>query len=389
MKKSYIISLVAVAVGGILIGLGMAQSNYFKDASLENKKPIEMATSANKQTPKLSETLLKIEPVEVREINEIININGKIALNGLSIHQISSRVPGRIDRIVMTEGASVKQGDTLAWVYSPEFISAQNEFLLAKRTVRALNNQVTSDLLEDAKATLAGAQNKLRILGANASDLQQLDLKGVAQEYMAIRAPISGKIIRRDVDPGGYLDTGSSLGSIANMRSLWFLGNVFEGDLPKLKEGQGVKISVVGFAAAERIDGRISFVSTTVDPQTHTVIVRVDLANSTGQLKPDMFAKAEVLIGRRKLPVVPRSAVVQDGAESFVIKQIAQGKNERVSVTSIAANDLDHLAITSGIQPGDSVVVEGGVLVDRALVNSKATEAFIAATKSQNPGAAK
>lgn len=322
------------------------------------------------QNTAIANVLIQASPVDMQDVADVVNVSGKIALHGLKVHQISSRLPGRIDRMAMVEGSSVKVGEPLAWIYSPEFISAQNEFLLAKRTVRTLNHQATQDLYEDAKVTLEGARNKLRILGASSADVAQLEKTGVAQEYMAITSPINGKVTKRNVDPGGYLDTGSSLGSVADMSALWFLGNAFEGDLVKLKEGQAVNIKVTGVSATDTYLGKISFISPTVDPQTHAVVVRVDLPNTNGFLKPDMFAKAEIQVGRRQLPVVPRSAVVQDGAESFVIRQKDDGSYERMSVATVPANDIEHLAITSGIQSGDKVVVEGGVLVDRSMSNA-------------------
>jgi Cu(I)/Ag(I) efflux system membrane fusion protein len=276
----------------------------------------------------------------------------------------------------MVEGGNVKAGEPLAWIYSPEFISAQNEYLLARRTVRSLSNQATTDLLEDAKATLDGSRNKLRILGASNAEVSILDQKGIAQEYMAITSPINGKVTKRNVDPGGYLEMGSSLGSVADMSSLWFLGNVFEADLPKLMEGQIAIIRVKGLNVNETYKGRISFISPIVDPDTHGVVVRVDLPNGNQQLKPDMFARAEIDVGIRKLPVVPRSAVVQDGAESFVVRKKTDGSFERISVSVTTANDPYLLAITSGLSTNDQVVTEGGVLVDRALINEAKLKAM-------------
>ncbi len=369
MNKKTLIAITVAGAVGALVGFAGSRLGVIS-ATEAHPLSAESGSANGYKNSKIANELIQTNQVEAQEISELVNVNGKIALNGLKVHQISSRVPGRIDRLIMVEGSSVKAGEPLAWIYSAEFISAQNEFLLARRTARTVNTQATQDLYEDAKATLEGSRNKLRILGTSNSDIQQLEKSGVAQEYMTIASPISGKITKRNVDPGGFLDTGSSLGSVADMSSLWFLGNVFEGDLVKLKEGQEVNIRVAGVNTADIYKGQISFISPTVDPQTHAVVIRVDLPNLKGTLKPDMFAKAEVNVGRRKLPVVPRAAVVQDGAESFVVRQKDDGSFERVSVITVPANDMDHLAITSGITTDDKVVIEGGVLVDRSIVNS-------------------
>lgn len=360
----------AAALTGLVLGIGITRLSAENPAEKLAAEQEVKTNASSLEKNAITASLIQATPVQIQTILDTVHVNGKIALNGLSVHQISSRVAGRVDRLLMVEGSSVRAGEPLAWIYSPEFISAQNEFLLAQRTVRSLKNKSTEDLLQDALATLESSHHKLRILGAQERDIHQLEIKGVAQEYMAISSPVSGKITKRNVDPGGYLDTGSSLGSVADMSSLWFLGNVFETDLPKLKEGQIANIRVAGLSLTNTLQGRISFVSPMVDSQTHAVVIRVEIPNPTGQLKPDMFAKAEIDVGNKQMPVVPRSAVVQDGAESFVVIQRNDGTYGRVSVAVIPANDPDHLAIAAGIQSGDKVVVEGGVLVDRALVNS-------------------
>ncbi|MEN9712759.1 MAG: hypothetical protein RLY90_1020 [Pseudomonadota bacterium] len=362
--------LALAAATGILVGVWATKNSAPSEVKTAEPVAATATTSTYDASRTMGEKLIQAQPVEVQKVLDRLVVNGKLAINGLSLHQVSARVAGRMDRIAMLEGAFVQAGQPIAWLFSPEFISAQNEYLLARRAVKTLNTQATQDLYEDAKATLEGARNKLRILGASEADVALLDSKGVAQEYLAISSPISGRVTKRNMDPGGYLNTGDSIGAVADMSMLWFLGNAFEINLSKLREGQEVNVVVPAANANGSFKGRISFVSPTVDPQTHTVAVRVDIPNPQGLLKPDMFAKAEIDLGARDLPVVPRSAVVQDGAESFVLVQRDAKTYERVSVSVVPANDAEHLAIVKGVQAGDKVVYEGSVLVDRELINT-------------------
>ena len=363
MKKTVAISAIVV------IGLGLLGLRFFNEAKSSAEKA---AADQKTSTTGLSRSLVQLEVIQQEDVQDVVQMTGKLAVDSLRLQQISARVPGRVDRLAMVEGQAVRAGQALAWVYSPEFISAQNEFLLAKRTAKTLNTATTQDLFEDAKATLESARNKLRIVGASQQDVQQLESRGAAAEFLVVTSAIDGVVTKRNIDSGGYLNTGDSLGAVADLSSLWFLGNVFESDLPKLKLGQQVDIQVMG-VQLEHYQGKISFISPTFDPQTHAVVVRVDLPNTKGALKPDMFAKAYVRVGMAKLPVVPRVAVVQDGAQSFVVVKKSDGQFQRVPVSAVPANDNAHLAITTGIQAGDEVVVDGGVLVDRALVNAAKT----------------
>jgi Cu(I)/Ag(I) efflux system membrane fusion protein len=358
-------TVIATAVVSVAVG---ALAARFMFAPAPEQPPAPAAAPQDKT--ELVHQLVQTQEIAVQEVNEVVAINGKLSIDATRLQQISARVPGRVDRLALVEGQAVQAGQALAWVFSPEFISAQNEFLLAKRTVAALNTDATKDLMEDAKSTLESARHKLRVLGASAADIAKLEGKGGAvQEYLVVSSLIHGKVIKRSVDPGGYLNTGDSVGTVADLSTLWFMGNVFEVDLPKLSVGQPVDIQVNG-AAQDKYQGKISFISPTVDPQTHAVMVRVDLPNARGELKPDMFAKAQVRVGVRSLPVVPRVAVVQDGAQSFVMVQSADGQFKRAPVSVMATESPDLLAITSGVSPGDRVVTEGGVLVDRSLVNA-------------------
>lgn len=363
MKKFTVVSTLIV-VG--IVALGIRFHN-------DERKATEIQTSDKKSpTNDLNSSLVQVEEIKLENVQDAVQMTGKLAVDSLRLQQISARVPGRVDKLAMIEGQAVKAGQALAWVYSPEYISAQNEFLLAKRTAKTLNTDATQDLYEDARATFESARNKLRILGASSQEIQMLESRGAASEFLTVTSMINGVVTKRSIDSGGYLNTGDSLGIVADLSSLWFLGNVFESDLPKLKIGQQVDMQVMG-SKLDHHEGKISFISPTFDPQTHAVVIRVDLPNPKGELKPDMFAKAHVSVGMAKLPVVPRVAVVQDGAQSFLVVKKSDGQFQRVAVNAVPANDNDHLAITSGVQAGDQVVIDGGVLVDRSLVNAAKT----------------
>jgi membrane fusion protein, copper/silver efflux system len=365
MDNKTLLSIVAAALVGV--GVGVAVSHNDSNEATAKEAPAATQDASDQST--LGNKLVQVQSVELQTVQDQLIVNGKLAINGLKLHQVSARVAGRIDRINMVEGTYVQAGQPIAWLFSPEFISAQNEYLLARRAVKMLNTTATADLYEDAKATLEGAKTKLMIIGASTSDVAYLDQKGTAQEYLAITAPITGRVTKRDIDPGGYLDTGSSVGMVADMSELWFIGNAFEANLNRVHEGLVVDVLVPAIDPIKPMKGRISFVSPTLDPQTHTAAVRVDISNPKGMMRPEMFAKAQIDLGSRQLPVVPRVAVVQDGAESFVIVQRDKGF-ERISVVVAPANDADHLAILQGLQPTDKVVVEGSVLVDRDITNN-------------------
>jgi len=376
-------TLIAVAAVAAAAGasLGLLGQQFLPQGQGASAHATAAPAPAQASTAQLGQSLVKLVPAHEVSVRDVVTINGKLALDGTRIHQVSARLAGRVDRIDAVEGSAVRAGQPIALLYSPEFISAQNEFLLARGAVRTLSGGATSELLADARATLEGARNKLRVLGSSDADVTELERSGQAQQHLVIRAAINGRLIKRNVDPGGYLDVGGSLGTIADLSSLWFLGNVFDADLPRVREGQTVQIKVNGVALGESLTGRVSFVSPSVDPATHSVAVRVQLANPGGLLKPEMFGRAELMLGERRLPVVPRAAVVQDGAESFVVVQRGGTSDKpayvRVPVETMPANEPGLLAIVRGVSANEPVVVEGSVLVERELHQAQTAHATV------------
>lgn len=379
MSSSKTLIVVAVVAATAGVSLGLLGQQFLPEGHGASAHATAVPASAQTSAVQLRQSLVKLVRAQEVSIRDVVIINGKLALDGTRIHQISARLAGRVDRIDAVEGSIVKAGQPIALLYSPEFISAQNEFLLARAAVRTLTGSPTSELLNDARATLEGARNKLRVLGSSDEEVAELERSGHAQQHLVIRAAIDGRLIKRNVDPGGYLDLGGSLGTIADLSSLWFLGNVFDADLPRVHEGQMVQIMVNGVAQTAPLTGRVSFVAPSVDPVIHAVAVRVQLGNPGGRLKPEMFGRAELMLGERRLPVVPRAAVVQDGAESFLVVQRGGTSDKpayaRVAVETMPANEPGLLAITRGISANEQVVVEGSVLVERELHQAQMTHA--------------
>jgi len=368
MKK---INTILWGLGFVVIAVAMGYYGFF----YHNPQTSLPAPTTGSGGPEMGKVLVKFETVQEADIRHSVLINGKLALNGTRIHQMSARVAGRVDRLNMVEGAKVQAGQPVAWLYSPEFIAAQNEFLLAMNTVRTLRQGSAGELQADAQATWDGARQRLMVLGATEADVAELERSGRVQPHLIVRSGISGSVIKRNVDPGGYLEVGGSLGTVADMSSLWFMGHVFDADLPLIRPGLEVAITVNGVDLAAPLLGKVSFISPTLDTDTRSVAIRVELNNVGEKLKPEMFARGEIHLGTRRLPVIPRAALVQDGAESFVMVRRGGSDDKptytRLAVQTVPANDPNQWAIVGGLAPGEQVVMEGSVLVERDYIQTQ------------------
>ena len=292
-----------------------------------------------------------------------IKVPGRLAFNAEKSKVISARVAGRVERIFAFDGAAVNQGSPILEMYSPEFNSAQQEYLLASRTVGILSKkQAMSDLMQDAKMTQDAASNRLRNLGVSDQEIAQLRSNQRTQANLLIRSPIQGVVTKRNTEPGAFVNSGDVLASLADPKALWFLGNVFEKDIRLLSSGQQLILKTEAYPDREFI-AQTNYVAPSVDPETRALLIRADVNNDDGLLRPDMFMSAKLLVGKGLAVVVPQSAIVRIREMRYAIVRVAPDTFRRLPVKGY---DLDgkRFAITDGLGAGLMVLTDGAVLLN-------------------------
>jgi len=317
----------------------------------------------------LSADFIKTAPPVEQVVADIIPVTGKLALDKQQLRIASARVAGRLGRIFVFEGQSVKAGDALAEIYSPEFVSAEREFILARQFRDAIAKSGTdNELIKDAASTFDAASNKLKVLGASPEDIAHLVASGVADEYLKVRAPISGVVIQRNVDPGGYLNVGDSLMSLANTTTLWLFFNTYDSDYASIQLGQSVSFETSSLPG-KHFDGRIAFIAPSIDPATHTLPVRCDVPNPQFQLRPEMFVTGMLNVGERNAWVVPRTAVIHIRDTDYVIVKRSDNDYQRIAVHGHPIDDGQY-AITQGITEAIPIVIDGSLLLNEIVNES-------------------
>jgi Cu(I)/Ag(I) efflux system membrane fusion protein len=218
--------------------------------------------------------LMEIETsaVERKFVTAEIRMVGKIDYDETRVKNITAWVPGRIDRLFVDfTGITVKKGDHMVELYSPELISAQAELLLS--------------------STKLLAREKLRLLGLTAEQIEQIEKTGKPVDRLTIYAPIGGVVIHKNATEGMYVDTGTPIYRVADLSHLWVKLDAYESDLPWLQYGQQVEFTTEAYPG-EVFKGRITFIHPILNDKTRTVKVRVNVDNADGGLKPDMFVRA-------------------------------------------------------------------------------------------------
>ena len=312
---------------------------------------------------KLNPEVYVFQTAEKVQVPIDIKVTGRLAFNAEKSKVLSARAPGRVERIYAFDGAQVNIGSPVAELYSPDFLSAQQEYLLSSKTARVLESSKTmSDLLGDARITQQAAANRMRNLGAGDGDIKAIELTGKTQSNLVMRSPLKGVVVKRSVEPGTAVNAGDVIATLADPKQLWFLGNVFEQDVRLIKPGQKIVLRVEAYPDKEFV-AYANYIAPTIDPQTRALLVRAEIENNDDLLRPDMYASAKLTTGMADAIVVPQTAVVRIREMRYVIIKVGDEAYRRLPVKGYDLNSKA-FAITEGVEPGARVLAEGAVLLN-------------------------
>jgi len=300
--------------------------------------------------------------------------------------KISPRVTGKAVRIIASQGDRVKAGQALAYLDSVELDQTWADYLKAQGKVELTrkNLQREESLFEkkvcpekdvlkarqelgEAEADLNLTKERFRLLGVNVSQFEATKGNG-NHPLIPVTTPVGGVVIEKTITQGEMVNSEKTLFTVADLSTLWVVIDIYEKDISRLRLGSGVKVSVTAFPE-KTFKGKISYISDVVDEKTRTEKARVTIDNSSGLLKPGMFAA--VLIeatggGTERLIAVPEEAVLIDGTKSYVFIQTAPDK---FRMREIAAGRTlgSRLEVTSGLKEGDAVAVKGAFILKSEL----------------------
>lgn len=233
-------------------------------------------------------------PVVRRGLSSEIRLSGKVAIDETRKEIISARFHGRIDRLyVNSTGITVRKGDHLAEIYSPDLVSAQQELLGA---VNALSSSsADTNLARTYRRTLEAAKEKLRLLGFSDQDIDAVISRQTPSDHMTMRSRQGGVVLEKMAVEGAYIEAGMPIYTIADLSTVWVKLDAYESDLQWLRPGQKIEFTVEAWPG-ETFTGTIHFIDPVIDPMMRTVKVRVEAPNPGNRLKPEMLVRAIVRV---------------------------------------------------------------------------------------------
>jgi RND family efflux transporter MFP subunit len=314
-------------------------------------------------TEKVQRLGVRTEPVTLREIAQTIRAVGTMQVDERRITTVAPKFEGWIEQLhVSTTGQPVARGQPLMEIYSPDLITAQQEYLIAVRGMEAVKDG-SIDIQASMQQLRASALMRLRNWDISDQELQRLEREGVMRRTVTLRSPVSGVVVEKPALKGMRFMPGEVLYQISDLSSLWLLAEVFEQDLGLVRPGQSATVTVNAYPGRV-FKGTVSFFYPTVTPETRTGKVRIELANPGGLLKPAMYAMVELEAGpARKMLAVPRSAVIDSGTRRIVLVQTGEGRFEPREVRAGTLAD-DYVEVLDGVKEGEAVVVAANFLID-------------------------
>jgi len=246
---------------------------------------------------------LAIEQVQYRTLVREIRTVGFIEYDERRLSHITARTAGRIDKLFVDfTGTAVKKNDPLVWIYSPDLVTTQEEYLLALKTLEEIKSQEQHEeaSVARAKRLADSARERLRLWGITDEQIKALEESKKAETHLKIHSPIDGTVIARHVLAGQYVSEGTELYLIADLSAVWMQAEVFERDIGLVNLGQAIEITTEAYPG-EAFVGNVAFIQPTVQDETRTVKVRVDVQNKEAKLKPGMYVTAvlRVPLGKR------------------------------------------------------------------------------------------
>jgi cobalt-zinc-cadmium efflux system membrane fusion protein len=319
----------------------------------------------------------------------VLETSGKVQFDDERLVRVQAPVTGRVLEVLARPGDVVEPGRRLLILDSPDLGAAKADYAKATADVERADKalRLTRELFEakavaqkevreaenDYRKAIAErerAASRLRTLGITDDHFKDVAERADATTRIVVGAPRAGVIVERNVTPGqvvayGQSDTPTNLFVIADLSMMWVVADVYEPDIPKISMNQPVTVTPP-CCPTQRYEGRVTYISDTVDKETRTIKVRAVVPNRGRALKAEMFVRVAIATGDTRMLVIPQSAIHREANDVFVLVQKGKDEYERRTV-KLGADSDGYVEVVAGVSPADTIVATGGILLKRSV----------------------
>lgn len=296
-------------------------------------------------------------------LGHAIRAVGRVVPDERLVTQVHTRVSGWIEKLhVNFTGQHVRQGDPLLEIYSPELLASQEEYLRAKELAERLAASPAEDAKQAAADLAEGAARRLLLFDVPQDFLAQLEKTATPSRAVTLRAPTAGYVLAKGIVAGQRVEPGVALYMVVDLSRVWVEVEFYESEAAVLNVGTPARITLP-YRPGLTLEAPITYMYPTVNPESRTVRVRVELSNPRGELKPDMYANVEVTPAAVAGVVIPDSAIMDTGTRQVAFVEERPGFFVPREVTVLRRAGGQAL-LSDGVAPGERVVASATFLLD-------------------------
>ncbi len=362
------------ALTALVLGAALAMTACKKATVQEASKP--EADALQVRAPESLRPQIQVSEVQTLELSDTLRVAGQIDFDEQSLTRIGASVTGRVTQIQATLGQIVNKGDALALINSSElsgsqlaYLRARSEKELHRRNAERAKTLFEADVIsaaelqrreseyEIAAAETRAAQDQLRVLGVSPKSIDRLANTGTIDSVSTVMATIKGVVVERKIATGQVVQPSDVLFAVADLSRVWAVAQVPEQQVGQVTVGQSVSIEVPALGH-QMLQGKLIYVGQTVNPESRTVLVRTELDNKNGRLKPSMLASMLIESAPIKRLVIPITAVVRQDDTDHVFVELSDNVF-RLTPVKLAAEQNGQRVVLEGLKAGMRIVSDG------------------------------
>lgn len=315
-------------------------------------------------TPQARQAMgLKLATVERRDLARDIDTSARIVADETRLHHVTVKVDGWVNELFASvTGQEVKHHQPLLTIYSPDLLSAQQEYITALQALEKVSAGADAGTRKSAADLVASARRRLELWDISDDQIQRVEHSRAVEKYVTLYAPMGGIVIERNISAGHNIRAGEVLMSIADLTHVWGDADVYQSDLPYIHVGMPIEMSLP-YWPDKVFRGRVIFVSPTLDPETRTLRARLEIPNPGLLLRPGMYGDASFQYSLGEKLAIPAEAVMFSGKHTYAFRDGGDGRLIPTRIR-VGARAGDWYQLLEGLDEGDAIVVSANFLVD-------------------------
>lgn len=299
-----------------------------------------------------------------QSLDTTIRTVGAMAYDETRITEVHPKIAGWVERtFVDYVGKTVRRGQPLLTIYSPELVATQHEYLLALRARAQLGTSAFAETRSGAESLLEATRDRLRLWDVTDAQVAGLERTGQVQRTLTLYSPFDGVVLERNTFAGQYITPDTATAKIADLSRIWVVAQIFEYETRMVKLGQEATVEFPYAQSTRRLSGRITFIYPDIDPQTRRARVRIEFRNPGLELRPETYVTVVIHVAGGHGLAVPREAVIDTGAMRYVIVALDDGYFEPRHVEVGEPVDAFY-PVLQGLAAGERIVTSAQFLID-------------------------